>query len=159
MHSVLFICSMNICRSPMAVGLLKAAVAAADPDHLDDWRVESAGVWAHVGYPPAANTLLTLRKRGVDLDEHGSRPITLDLMQEFNLVLTMEGGQKEALQAAFPDQAAKVYMVTELMGQKYDIDDPVGGPLRDFEETASELEYIFRTQLDKIRSLSQGDRT
>jgi len=156
MHSVLFICSMNICRSPMAVGLLKAAVIAVDPDQLEDWRIESAGIWAQKGYPPATNTLLVLRNRGVNLGEHRSRPITQDLMKEFNLVLTMETGQKEALQAAFPEHAAKVHLVTELIEQKYDIADPVGGPLCDFEETALELEDILRTELDQICRLSKG---
>lgn len=156
MHSVLFICSMNICRSPMAVGLLETIVAAKDPGHIGDWRIESAGVWAQKGYPPAFNTLIVARSRGADLSGHRSRPINWDLMNEFNLILTMESGHKEALQTAFPEHAGKVYLITELIGKKYNVIDPVGGSMADFEETAQELEEIFTTQFDRISKLSKG---
>jgi protein-tyrosine phosphatase len=156
MHSVLFVCSMNICRSPMAVGLLKSIVVVKDPAWVDSWRIESAGVWAQKGYPPAVNTVIVTRGRGVDLSDQRSRPISWELINEFNLILTMEGGQKEALQTAFPEHATKIYLITELLGKKYNVIDPVGGSLAEFEETAQELEEIFHTQFDQISSLSKG---
>lgn len=151
MNSVLFICSANICRSPMAMGLLRKRLAG----EAGNWRIESAGVWAQQGQPAAYNTLMLLYSRDVDLVDHQSRPISRELMDDFNLVLTMERGHKEALRAAFPRQAHKVFLITELVGKKYDIEDPIGGPMADYELLARDLEYIFDQGLAKIRQYAQ----
>jgi protein-tyrosine-phosphatase len=139
MRSVLFVCAANICRSPMAMGLFSAQVLPA----AGSWQIASAGIFAPVGYPAAQNTLAVLKKRGIDLGQHRSAQVTPEMVQTYNLILTMERGQKEALQIAFPKQAAKVYLLTEMIGEYWEIADPVGGPFDDFEDTARDIEQIL----------------
>lgn len=149
MPSVLIVCTANICRSPMAMGLLRQKVS-----ELPDWRVESAGTWAIEGQRPAASTLDVLSRRGITL-QHRSRVVTLDLLEAFNLILTMEAGHKEALKVEFPRIADRVFLLSEMIGEEYDIKDPVGGPFDEFEKTAQELELIFDKGLDKITQLAR----
>ena len=150
MRSVLFVCAANICRSPMAMGLFSDQVL---PD-AGDWQIASAGVFAPVGYPAAQNTLAVLNQRGIDLSQHRSSQITREMMQTFNLILTMERGQKEALQIAFPKQAPKVYLLTEMIGEYWEIVDPIGGSLGDFEETAHEIQHLLTAGYERICSLA-----
>jgi len=146
MRSVLFVCAANICRSPLAMGLFSAQLMPQS----SEWQIASAGVCAPVGYPAAQNTLALLRQRGIDLSQHRSAQVTLEMVKNYNLVLTMERGQKEAIQIAFPEQAQKVYLLTEMIGEYWEIVDPVGGSLVDFEETAREIEQVLTAGYEKI---------
>jgi protein-tyrosine-phosphatase len=153
MRSILFICSANICRSPMAEGLLRA-IMQEDPE---GWQIESAGIWSLKDYPAAENTLKVLNERGVDLSSHRSRQVTKELMEAFNLILTMERNHKEALVAAFPEHAAKIYMLSEMVGKQHDIADPIGLSLAVFESTAQEMEAIFAAGKRRMRELSERE--
>ena len=150
MNSVLFICSANICRSPMAMGLLRSMVE----DSSDQWKIESAGVWDMGGQQVAANTQLILKERGIDLNDHTSRNVSGTMLSEFNLVLVMEDIHKEVLKLAFPEYTDRIYMLSEMVGEFYDIVDPIGGSLADFEETALEMERILTEGFEKISILA-----
>jgi protein-tyrosine-phosphatase len=67
----------------------------------------------------------------------------------------MEKGQKEALQIEFPGISERVYTVSEMVGDDFDIRDPIGGPLVDFQETADELERILKEGYSKITQLAK----
>ena len=121
MNSVLFICSANICRSPMAMGLLRSMVE----DSSDQWKIESSGVWDMGDQPAALNTQLVLQERGIDLNDHVSRTITGTMLSEFNLVLVMEDNHKEVLKLAFPEYTDRIYMLSEMVGEFFDIVDPM----------------------------------
>jgi len=155
MPSILFVCSANICRSPMAEGLFPHYVR----NDAQEWRVGSAGVYAEPGFPAAWNTLLVLKRRGIDLSNHRSRPVTSDLLASYDLILTMERGHKEALRSAFPFFASKVWLISEMIGGKMDIVDPVGRSLVDYEDTAQEIEGIFSLGIEKIRRLVNSEFT
>ena len=136
----------------MAEGLMKALVKGM----AEDWRIESAGVWAIKNSPAAENTLKVLLERGVDLTDHISRQITFEMVEEFNLILTMEGNHQEALRAAFPEHAGKVYKVSEMVGKKGDVVDPIGFPPVVFEQTAREIEAILTGGFGRISRLAEG---
>ena len=125
MNSVLFICSANICRSPMAMGLLRSMVE----DSSDQWKIESSGVWDLEDQPAALNTQLVLEERGIDLNDHASRTVTGTILSEFNLVLVMEDNHKEVLKLAFPEYTNHIYMLSEMVGEIFDIVDPIGNHL------------------------------
>jgi protein arginine phosphatase len=152
MHSVLFVCTANICRSPMAMGLLQGIVY----DTIVDWRIESAGTWAIEGQPAARFTQQVLLTRGIDLRNHRSRLVSNPMMEQFNLILAMESGHKEALKVEFPFASKKIFTVSQMIDQVFDIIDPIGGPLLDFEATARELTQIIQKGFGKIEMLSSA---
>ncbi len=139
-RSVLFVCTANICRSPMAVGLFQLI----NTSETALWRVESAGVYAKTGCPAAEYTLRVLEDRGIDLSDHRSRAISSELMTDFQLILTMEKNHKEALQAAFPEHSHKTMVFTAIVGENRDIIDPIGRSYLEYEHTARELESILQ---------------
>ena len=151
MYSVLFVCTANICRSPMAVALLKARIT----DNEEKWKIESAGVWAQPGYPAAEKTQVVAQRRGIDLSDHRSRPITFQMVTEYNLVLTMERSHKEALHAAFPGYAKRIYLFWEMAGKFQDVVDPIGRTLADFEDTGMEMDAILDLGFETICQLAR----
>ncbi|MFC2026311.1 low molecular weight protein arginine phosphatase, partial [Chloroflexota bacterium] len=150
MHSVLIVCTANICRSPMAMGLLLDKLN----QKRDQWRVESAGVWAIDGLPAAEKTLFVLSERGIDIRNHRSRLITPEIIQKFNLILVMESNHKEALRLGFPELSSQIFLLTEMKGDSYDLKDPIGGSFSDFEDTAKAIEDIFNLGFENIYKLS-----
>ena len=151
MHSVLMVCTANICRSPMAEGLLRARLGEA----ARDWRVESAGTWAIYGEQAAPRAIKVLKARGIDLSAHRSRVVDPNMLSQMRLVLVMEKGHKEALQVEFPRYAGKVFLLSEMVGGNFEIKDPIGRSTADFEKTAQELEDILERGLETIAQLSE----
>lgn len=150
MYSVLFICTANICRSPLALGIMRNLVN--DEVHL--WDIDSAGTWTVNGEPAATNTLAVLAERGVDLTDHRSQGVMETMLDQYNLILTMERGHKEALRVEFARNASKIFLLSEMVGRSYDIKDPIGRPIEEFQLTASEMESILTRGLPRIRELA-----
>lgn len=136
----------------MAMGLWLARVAG----EAARWRIESAGTWALDGRPAAEYTQEVLLRRGIDLSEHQARTVDRAMLERFNLILTMQRGHKEALQIEFPDLAGRVFLLSEMVGKNFEIQDPIGGPLEDFEDTAREIDILLEQGEERIRRLAQG---
>ena len=151
MPSLLFICTANICRSPMASALFQ--IICLEKHDMQSWRVESAGTWSHEGDPAVEGTKSVMKSRGIDISSHRSRLVRKEIIEEFDLILTMERGHKEALQYEFPSQASRIYMLSEIVGLEFDIKDPFGGPLAGYEKTANEIEMLLRDGFNTILSL------
>jgi protein-tyrosine-phosphatase len=150
MRSVLFVCAANICRSPLAMGLFSIIVTPA----TDDWQIASAGIFATSGYSAAQNTLELLKQKGLDLSQHRSSQITREMVQHYNLILTMERGQKEALQVAFPEHTQKIFLLSEMIEENWEIIDPIGGSFCEFEDAARDIEHILTKGFEKIFDLA-----
>jgi protein-tyrosine-phosphatase len=146
---VLFICTANICRSPMAQAIL---LDLLKKEHLDspDWQVESAGTWALDGKPASKNSELVMSRRGLDVRGHRSRTVTAEMIADSDLVLTMEAVHKEALQQEFPWAAGRIFLLTEMAGETESVDDPYGGPVKEYEKTARLLEEIIEKGMPQI---------
>lgn len=153
-YSVLMVCRANIGRSPLAMGLLQVHVA----EETDAWKIASAGTWADEGEPAAPSTQRLLLGKGIDLSTHRSRVVTAAMLAEFNLVLVMEQGQKEALRIEFPEAAKKVFLLSEMSGGRYNIPDPAGKGYDEYESLAKEMEEIFKKGIVKIRQLAGGSQ-
>lgn len=151
MNSILFVCSANMCRSPMAEALFSNLLVQRDS--LEDWYVSSAGVWAIEGSRAAEGVVKALRRLGIDISFHRAQPVSRELVINSNLILVMERNHKEALQSVFPQAADKIYMLTEMVGQSHDIRDPIGGTPADYDDTAAELENLLITGYDQIQQL------
>lgn len=150
---VLFVCTGNTCRSPLAEGLFRLALAGRD-----DYRVGSAGVAAVDGGPASAHTLAVLRRRGGDLAGFASRGVTAGMLDEATHVFGMTRGHLAVLAECFPEHADKLFLTCEFidlpgLGVGADVPDPIGMGRDAYEEVAQVLEravpaiiqYIDRT--------------
>jgi protein-tyrosine-phosphatase len=127
MNSILFVCTANRYRSPIAAACFRAELVRRGQDK--NWMVSSAGTWAMNGYPAMPAAMLEARRLGLDIQEHQSRGITADMLRESDLVVVMERGHKEALQVEFKAYRQKVVLLSEVAEESsYDIADPVTDP-------------------------------
>ena len=151
--SVLFVCAANQCRSPMAMVLFKDLVARS-AEKLEDWRIESAGIWAVNGYFATNDANLVIKEMGLDLLVHRSQPITESLLNKFNLILCMEHDHVEFIKRNFPTAKDKIFLLSEMADQVQDIWDPVGHPYNAYEDTANEILGYLKKGFSKIIQLS-----
>lgn len=114
MNSILFICIGNICRSPMAEGLLRQA--------LPEKAVLSAGINALVGEPADPLSVQLMRERGIDIGAHRARSLAAWMVSDADVILTMDGMQKHFIETKYPESKCKVFRLCET--SRRDIPDP-----------------------------------
>ena len=132
--TALFICTGNICRSPMAEGLFRQLLK-----EREDIRVVSAGVNAMYGQPASIHTVEVLRRLGVDLTEFRSQPLTEDLVADATWIFVMTRSHLDTIHLLFPEAADKAFLVCEfdpaLSAKILDIPDPIGLGIDAYERT------------------------
>jgi protein-tyrosine-phosphatase len=153
MGSILFVCTANICRSPMAAALFQDLLKKQPGG--SQWRIESAGTWTYNGQPACDGAQNAMRSRGLDISSHRSREVTAALLESFDLILTMEKSHEEALQIDFPQVAEKVFQLREALGAYGDIEDPYGGQQEEYDAAAEELSVLLEQGLEKIIKLTR----
>lgn len=127
--NILCVCTGNICRSPMAEGLIKKLVAREGLEGA--YEISSAGTRA-VEQSPAVNEVVNMAKDiGVDLSQHIARQLTNELAEEADIILVMEESHRLALIGMDPKFSNKTHLLTAFNPNIPDasgIDDPIGGP-------------------------------
>jgi protein-tyrosine phosphatase len=151
MPSILFVCTANQCRSPVAAALLRRYVDAVAPG--ERWQIESAGSWAAPDLPADGGMQQAALQVGLELSRHRSQPVSRALVEAADLVLTMEAGQQEALQIEFPKQRGRIYLLSQLVGRRYDIEDPIGGPPEAYAATIRWLERLIEEGFERMKVL------
>jgi RpiB/LacA/LacB family sugar-phosphate isomerase len=139
MKTLLFVCTGNTCRSPMAEALARRSLAGKE-----GWRVVSAGIGAVNGQPPSRNAVLAMQQLGVDIAGHRSQMLTQRLVREADYIFGLTHGHVEAIAYLYPDAGEKTFVLREfdpeLQGYEQDISDPIGGPLDGYVECRREIE-------------------
>lgn len=156
MWSVLFICSANQCRSPLAAAFLAAQVTQRGQSA--DWEIQSAGTWAAPELPASREARAVAGQNLLDLSHHRSRTVDRRLLQSANVILVMTRNHREAIEVEFPEVRSRVYLLSQLVGQTFDIEDPSGGSSADYEVCAAEIQGILEKGFGRLAELAQQAR-
>lgn len=149
---LLFVCTGNLCRSPLAVGFTKELLKARGRE--EEYEVTSAGTWAVEDHLPAPLAVEVMAERGVDISSHRSHSLTLRDMEDAHLVVVMTQGHEEVLSLEFPQQGSKIHLLSELAGEKYDIEDPYGTESLDlYQQCADQIEELLREGYPRLIEL------
>lgn len=150
-HRLLFVCTANICRSPMAEAL--ASLSARQRGISVE--VASAGTHALEGQPAAPNSVKVIRELGGDLGTHASRPVDDALVAWADRILVMEMRHARTLRERFPASDEKVQLLGTF-GGLVEIDDPYGRWIFAFRSTRRDLERCVGAFLDRLPSRAAG---
>ncbi len=148
MKTILVVCTANICRSPMVAALLRRELETAGVE--DQVRVVSAGTRALEDEPASDLAVAEMKRRGLDLREHRSQPLTPDLIREADLILVMEEQHRRSIFSVAPLQLFKVYLLSELSGGYGEVGDPFGEGERDYQRSAAQIEALVHAGMPRI---------
>ena len=151
MKNVLFICTGNICRSPMAEGLLRQMSAG---------RIEaaSAGLGAGRGQQPSAHAVNVLKEEGIDISDIRSQPVSAHLLEKADYIFTMTRDHLDMLLLLFPEMAAKARLLRfdeAAKGGRADVTDPIGGTRATYESCKEDI----KRAMPRVIELITGKKT
>src|SRR4051812_42013757 len=149
MKTILFVCTGNICRSPMAEGLFRHAVKGRN-----DYQVLSAGVGAVDGQAPSLHSVRALRDLGIDISSQRSRILTPELVEKADYIFGMTHSHVDTINLLFPHAAEKTFLLREfddtLDEFEKDISDPIGGSFETYAACRDQIEQGIFAMLNFI---------
>lgn len=146
MKTILFLCTGNVCRSPMAEGLFRHAVKGRG-----EFRVMSAGLGAMDGQPPTHFSVQAMREIGIDISHQRSRALTAEMVRSADYIFGMAHSHVDTVALLYPQQAEKTFLLREfddtLEPYEKDISDPIGSPYEIYVECRNQIELGIATIL------------
>lgn len=134
---MLFVCSGNTCRSPMAAAALRR--------ERPSWDVGSAGLSARGGDGAMPGAVRAVEAAGLRLTDHRAQPVTAELLAGQDVVLTMTEEQRRALVARFAGVGARTLTLADAAGAAGDVDDPYGGSDEAYARTFAQIQRLVAT--------------
>jgi protein-tyrosine-phosphatase len=157
MKTILFVCTGNICRSPMAEGLCRRATR-----DRRDLNAKSAGVGAVNGSRPSEHAIRALSEQGIDISDLRSQMLSAALVDEADYIFGMTRSHVDAITLLYPQAAEKVFLLREfddtLDDYESDISDPIGGSYDIYARCRDQIEQGIASML-KFIDQSAADST
>lgn len=141
MDYIIFICTGNTCRSPMAEGLFRAHGGEQETG----LAATSAGLFTQDGLPASDNAVTAAKELGADISAHRSRMLTHEMAQSARYLVCMTGAHYDRVCELFPDCADKVFTLTQR-----DVSDPFGGDLETYRRAAAEIDEGVRSIIGRL---------
>lgn len=142
---ILFVCTGNTCRSPMAEAIARHMVGSR-PEGPIRTIVESAGTGGG-GSGATREAVDAMRRRGLDISRHVSRALTREMIERADVIYTMTARHAGAVEAMSPAARGKTRVLDP---EGRDVEDPIGQPESEYERVASTLERLIRRRLDEL---------
>lgn len=138
--NLLFVCTGNTCRSPMAEGIARAV---GREQHVEVVTL-STGLFCVPGAKVSEESVVAVQELvGEDISEHSSRPLKIDFVKAADYVLAMTEGHKKILLRQFPFDSKKIMTLAEFGGEDGDVVDPFGQSQEVYSKTAKQIvEYL-----------------
>ncbi|MBL7093475.1 hypothetical protein ISS22_05830 [candidate division KSB1 bacterium] len=145
---ILFVCSGNACRSPIAEGILKKKLYPIFKDRI---RIHSAGTLGIENHPATPNAVSVAKEKGVDISGHSSKGITKDIVEEADLIFVMATLHRNFVVVNFPKTKNKVHLLTNFDLDKSEqrnesVKDPIGENLKFYRRIINHIE----NEIDRI---------
>jgi glycine hydroxymethyltransferase len=149
MRTVLFVCTGNICRSPMAQGLFADLVRGRR-----DIEATSAGIGAGAGQPPSPHAVEVMSELNIDIRQIRSKPLMADLVRRADFIFVMTYGHLDSMLLLFPSAAEKTFLLrefeTELPVMEREVSDPIGMSRDVYRRTRDEIRAALPRVLDLV---------
>ena len=141
MDKIVFICTGNTCRSPMAEGLFKSL----NGEQKTGLEAISAGIFTNNGMPASENAVIVAKELGADISNHKSQMLNGDIVNDAKYLVCMTGAHYDQILLKFPNVSDKLFTLLPT-----DIDDPFGGNIDEYRSCATQIKSAVESIIERL---------